>query len=77
MFVISSQRYFGFFSYEERYTNYESNKAKKMYMSPYFFLFYIRYEFIYKVRNTKSGEFATFFNKQWSKILNYVYFIMF
>ena len=48
-----------------------------MYMSPYFFLFYIRYEFIYKVRNTKSGEFAIFFNKQWSKVLNYVYFIMF
>jgi len=36
------------FSYEERYT-YESQKAKK-YMSPYYFLFYIQYEFI---QNTK------------------------
>jgi len=28
-------------------------KQKKKYMSPYFFLFYIRYDFMYKARNTK------------------------
>jgi len=28
------------------YTYYESNKAKKTYMPPYYFLFYIQYEFM-------------------------------
>ena len=28
-------------------------------------------------KSPKSSEFAIFFNKLWSKILNYVYFIMF
>ena len=34
-----------FFSFEERYTYCLSKKAKK-FMSPYYFLFYIQYEFI-------------------------------
>jgi len=33
------------FSYEERYTYCLSKKQKK-YMSPYYFLFYIQYEFM-------------------------------
>jgi len=29
------------------------------------------------LKSPKSSEFAFCFNKQWSKILNYVYFIIF
>ena len=33
------------FSYEERYTYYESKKAKQKYVSPYYFLFYSQHKF--------------------------------
>ena len=61
-----------------------SRKAK-MYMSPYycFFLYSVwvhvenqKYKMIY-LKSPKSSEFAIIFNKQWSNILIYVYFIIF
>ena len=40
------------FSYEERHTYCLSKKAKDKYMSPYYLLFCIQYEFIQKARHT-------------------------
>ena len=59
-------------------------KKQNKYMSPYYFLFYIQWAYVespkYKMiclKSPKSSEIAVFLNKQWSKNLNYVYFIMF
>ena len=66
------------FSYEERYTYFES---KKVYVTVLLFILYSIWVHVerlkYKMICLKSSELATSFNKQWSKILNYVDFIIF
>ena len=73
------------FSYEEKYT-YEYTKRNKVYVTVVTVLLFILYSIWvhvespkYKMiclKSPKSSEFAKKINKQWSKILNYVYFIM-
>ena len=56
-------------------------KSKNKYLSPYYLLFHTQNEKA-AIQNdlpkvTKSSAFANCLKKQWSKILNYVYCIMF
>jgi len=57
-----------FFSYEERYTYYESKKVKQVESRKYKMIC---------LKHHNQVNLLILFNKQWSKIRNYVYVIMF